>query len=307
MDSRAGISLVGFKNPDSIRLFHEEQCLQKENGPCFELSYQWDSKQTAGMSFLKGHILSGHVPCPGGTFLPNLGSRNRENLQKSLNVIRKSAGITASFGGQVLVLHAGYTMDDLVYREYRLRQATLDALPGELGEVWLKKGTVCRADYTAIPAYRKYLFNTIENLIRAKELCRAEGINLAVENLNPRITYLFQTIEEFDLLLKEIPDIHICLDLGHLWISSLVHDFNFIEGVEAFLNTERVITTHIHDNASTLTPEIYIGDDHSDLGTGRIPLNQAVNLIASKSRANMVIETKANPLENYNYLRNLLR
>ena len=127
-----------------------------------------------------------------------------------------------------------------------------------------------------------------------------------MENLNPRITYLFQTIEDFHLLLKEIPDIRICLDIGHLWISSLVHNFDFIKGVEAFLKTERVITTHIHANASTLTPEIYIGDDHGDLGSGNIPLEQAVKLIAAKSQANIMIETRANPLANYNYIKNIL-
>ena len=100
------------------------------------------------MSFLRGQVLSGHAPCPAGTFLPNLGSRNRENLEKSFNVIRESAVTTAYFEGEILVLHAGYTMDDLVYRDYRLRQATLDALPDELGDVWLKEGAVCRGDYT---------------------------------------------------------------------------------------------------------------------------------------------------------------
>ncbi len=306
LDNKIGISLVAFKNVESIREFFEKHCLKTDDSPFFELSYIWNQKQTEKMSFLKGRVLSGHAPCPGGNFLPNLGSDNPEVIDRSIESLIESAKTTASFGGSILVLHAGYTMDALVYRQYEQRKAVLDKLTEQHNYLWIKEGAVCRPEYTKADFYLKYLQRTIKNIRKAMRICREEGVKLAVENLNPRLTYLFQTSDDLKILLNEIPDASICIDIGHLWISSLIHNFNFLEQLADILETGRVVSSHIHDNESRLIPDVYIGDDHGTIGTGNIPMKQAIELIESKSDANLIIEVKNNPLENYIHLMNSL-
>lgn len=55
----------------------------------------------------------------------------------------------------------------------------------------------------------------------AANICNDQGIRLAVENLNPRLTYLFQMPEDFVRMTGEINNLYICVDIGHLFNESV--------------------------------------------------------------------------------------
>jgi sugar phosphate isomerase/epimerase len=119
-----------------------------------------------------------------------------------------------------------------------------------------------------------------------------------VENLNPRLTYLFQLPEELTALAREIPEIVFCVDLGHLWISSLAHGFEFLQGLREILATGRVVSVHVHDNPSTLGPPPVLADDHTLIGSGRVPIGEALSVLARAGSPRLIIESKAPALEN---------
>ena len=125
--------------------------------------------------------------------------------------------------------------------------------------------------------------------------------------MNPRVTYLFQTPADLLALCAADKRIRICLDLGHLWLSSLVHGFGSLRAVEELCRSGRVVTTHIHDNRSRSGPNPVLLDEHRDIGGGNVPLAAAVALIRKLARATLVAETVDSPLENIIALRGLGR
>ena len=251
---------------------------------------------------IKGKVLSGHAPCPGGEYLPNLGSRDVSVIRNSFNSIRASADTVASFGGTILVLHAGYTMNGPVFTEYKKRKKVLEEYEKQSTYLWLKEGSICKPDYVNSEEYKIHMEETLKNLKEAANICIDKGIRLAVENLNPRLTYLFQMPEDFILMTREIKNLSICIDIGHLWISSLVHNFDYFEALNILLSTERVISTHIHDNTSINGSSPHYNDDHGSIGTGNVPVSESVSILVKNSSANLIIEAVSDPLKNLEML-----
>ena len=295
-----GVSLVAFPTVEAVRRFMDEARSLCGHAPVFELSYTTTADFLEAAAFLKGHTLSAHAPCPRAELFPNLGSRDPAVVEKSLEAIRRSAAAAAAFGARTLVLHPGYTTDGMVFSDPRRRLAALDSTADSEGAwLWIKDGSVCRPGYCRSPRYRLHVQTATGNLPRACAVCAAEGVQLAVENLNPRLTYLFQLPGELARLVAGIPELALCVDLGHLWISSLVHGFGFIDGLREILATGRVTTTHVHDNASRLGPPPQFADDHAPVGAGQVPIGEALPLLAAAAVRPLIIESLGPAIESY--------
>jgi sugar phosphate isomerase/epimerase len=308
-----GVSLVAFSSAAAIRRFAVAAWRRYQREALFELSYTSAPALLEELTFLlsgspKGSVVSSHAPCPATELFPNLGSRDPAVVAESLQTIRRSAATAAAFGADLLVLHAGYTTDAGVFSDSRRRLEALAASrdPEDQSWLWLERGTVCRPGYCRSPRYRAHLETAVGNLRQAASLCADHGVRLTVENLNPRLTYLFQLPGELIELVRDIPEIALCVDLGHLWISSLVHGFDFREGLQEMLRTGRVATVHVHDNASTLGPPPALGDDHALIGSGRVPIREALSLLAAAGVRRLVIESPKSALDNYARLLRLL-
>ena len=294
-----GISLAGFRAVEEVRTFQDASRSELGHDPLFELSYTLHEPFLRGISFLRGRVLSVHAPCPGAGFFPNLGSRDAAVRRDALEAIRRSAGTAALFGARLVVLHPGYTLDEAVPVDTVRRLADLASLPDEeQRQVWLPAGSICRRGYCETAGYRLHLEQAIDGLRAADSVCRAEGIELAVENLNPRITYIFQLPSELVELARALPSIRLCVDIGHLWISSLAHGFDFAQGLEEILATGRVRSAHIHDNASRLVPAPALGDDHAPIGSGTVPVREALGRMLRAAVPALIVETTTLPLEN---------
>ncbi len=294
-----GISLAGFHAASAVRSFQDAARTRLGREPLFELSYTLDEPFLRDISFLRGSVLSVHAPCPGGEFFPNLGSRDPAVRRDGLEAVRRSAATAARFGARLVVLHPGYTLDTAVPVDPGRRLAGLAALPEEeRQQVWLADGSICRRGYCGTASYRAHLEQAFDGLGAADAACREAGVELAVENLNPRLTYIFQLPSELGELTRALPSISLCVDIGHLWISSLAHGFVFADGLAEILATGRVRSAHVHDNASRLEPAPVLADDHALVGSGTVPVREAVSALVQSGVPSIVVETTTLPLEN---------
>lgn len=307
MSTITGVSLVAFSNPDEIDSFIEAVEIEKLPPPAFELSYKLKAEELPPLRRLSQRVVSSHAPCPWTEVYPNLGSRDPEVLSESFAAIRQSAEAAAEFGASVLVLHPGYATDERVYADYRRRAEVFERLAETQQEdIWIAKGAICRPEYLASPAYRRHHEETIKNLEHAVVMCRELGLELAVENLNPRMTYLFQLPSELLEAVRAVDGLSVCLDLGHLWISSIVYGFDYLDAITQTASCGHLVTTHIHNNESTIHGEIVLEDDHRPLTSGKAPIGEAVGRLRKAGVERYMIESVSKPLENYRALLGML-
>jgi sugar phosphate isomerase/epimerase len=304
---RTGLSLAGFRSADEVKRFQEAARAALGPEPYFELSYTLGEGFLRGLGFLKDSVLSVHAPCPADEFFPNLGSRDPGVRRESIEMIRRSAGTAAGFGAGRVVVHPGYACDSRVPVDPGRRLAALKPVADrEQRGLIASEGSISGRGYCESAVYRAHLQAAIDGLGAATAVCKGEGIALAVENLNPRITYLFQLPSELAALAGALPGIGVCADVGHLWISSLAHGFAFSDGLTRILATGRVIAAHIHDNASRLGPPPVFSDDHALIGSGNVPIESGLRLLLEARVADLILETTTVPLENLRRLSALL-
>ena len=308
MPLKIGISLVAFKNIDSVESFMEY--FEDNNIPSyFELSYTLTKKDIKTLAFLKGKTLSVHAPCPSTEYYPNFGSSNSEIVKNSFETLKKSAETAADFGGDIVVLHPGYTLDVPVYSDYQKRKALLEENKKEHEYIRTKEGGICKPEYVKTDLYRNHILTTVENLKHAAEVCEERGVSLAIENLNPRITYLFQIPDDLIFALENMKDIGVCLDLGHLWISSLLYRFNYLKAVKKLAETGRVLTVHVHNNYSefgepsidkqkTSNKKAVFSDDHNPFWMGNAPIDDALKVLKNSGVKRFIIESVTEPKKN---------
>jgi len=306
MNNRTGLSLVSLHSPAEVEEFSDLYFRKTGKHPFFELSYQMDSRFIGDVSFVEGNVLSGHAPCPGEKYLPNLGSRDTVVVRESLDSIGRSADTVTSFGGEILVLHAGYTLDSPVYTEYAKRKKVLEEYEKQSPYLWLKEGSICKPNYGSSEEYSVHMDETLKNLKKAANICMERGVKLAVENLNPRLTYLFQMPEDFIRLTEEIANIFICVDMGHLWISSLVHGYDYFDALKILTSTGRVVNAHIHDNNSVSGNIPRYSDDHGSFGTGTVPIEESISVLVKNSSTNLIVEAASEPVKNLEILESMV-
>lgn len=308
MNNKTGLSIVSLHSSVEVDEFSKLWYKKYHKYPGFELSYHMDSQFLDDLRSLpdKIKVLSGHAPCPGGEYLPNFGSRIASVISDSFLSLSQSVDTIASFGGSILVLHAGYTLDSPVFTLYRKRKKVLENYDQNNPYLFIKEGSICSPEYVKSDEYRIHLDEAIENLKKASDLCLEKGVKLAVENLNPRLTYLFQMPEDFIRMTREISNIYICIDIGHLWISSLIHNFNYFDALNSLIATGRVISVHIHDNLSHGGNNSRYSDDHGSIGSGKVPVRESVDILAARSSANLIIEASSDPLKNLELLEELV-
>jgi len=312
MEAAIGLSLIAFPEPEEFRAFYhwiaDKRIFRNlslpgfDAEPVFELSYAMDEKYLEAVSRESARIVSVHAPCPHTEILPNLGSEDSEVVDESLAVIRASAGTASRFGADILVIHAGYATNRRMYTVYERRREVLETENWNSSYIMEPEGMICSPGYCESPGYRRHLERVILNLPRAIGECRKLGVTLAVENINLRITYLPQRPEDMLYISDRVPDVSFCLDFGHLWLSSLVHRFDFLEAAEHIIGTGRVITTHIHNNHSRIQSDPVYSDDHLGVENGNLPFHWIPELLRRGGVKRWIIESGDDPLGSLRFL-----
>jgi len=250
---------------------------------------------------IKGKVLSVHACCPATEYFPNLASKDPPVIAQSLEDMRSTLGTALRFGASIVVMHAGYVTDLAMPSDYRSRSVLL-ARPEFSAKVRFADGSICGSDYCHGEDYLLFASRAKERLIEVATAYAENSVRLAVENLNPRVGYLFHTPEEMVELSVLHPNLDLCLDVGHLFISSFAYGFDFIEGIRTILSTGKVATCHLHSNSSM--PGRF-KDDHHSIDKHAFPIKAVLELLAD-SNANLVLETVEEPSRNSLMLRDMV-
>ncbi len=305
------ISLVALK--DSARLLafqHEYDASGPGRSARYELSYGMSPELLDEFApLVHGRVLSVHASCPRRDSFPNLASADSRVIAQSREDLRLSLDTVLRFGAGIMVLHPGYATDRLVPSEALFRQRMLTDVEFQ-PYIWKSKGSICSPDYVREPRYRDFTNRALKNLVDVAVDCAGRGVKLAIENLNPRVGYLFQTPEEMVSITKTHPELYLCVDIGHLWASSCVYRFDYLDALRAIIATGKVVTSHLHSNPSRCAsnpadPETGVYEDsHSSLDRWEMPYVESIQMLAA-ARVNLVLEVKEEPLRNMLLLQRL--
>ena len=268
----------------------------------FELAYTMSPALLDKIEpLLRTKVLSIHACCPATKFFPNLGSSDHLVIEQSFRDMRSTLDTAVRFGASIVVLHSGYVTDAAIPSDYSARSALLAREEFSVEGRFIE-GSICGPDYNHKESYLHFAARAKDHLCEVAEFYAEKGIRLAAENLNPRIGYLFHTPEEMVELSLLHPNLGICLDVGHLSISSLVYGFDLLEGIETIVSTGKVVTCHLHSNSSRAGR---FRDDHHSIDKHGFPIKAVLKLLAG-SGANLVLETVEEPLRNWFLLEELI-
>ena len=307
------ISIVAFSELDQL-LAVQKQYDELGGGRTarYELSYGLSAAAMETLlDLIVGRVVSVHAACPKTRYFPNLASANARVVDQSMLDLMVSLDTAVRFGADIMVMHPGYATDNPVPSEMLPRAALL---AGEEfhPHIWKKKGSISFPTYVHQQSYRGFAQRAMENLLVLIHESEGSGVRLAVENLNPRAGYLFQTPSEMVEIANVHPNMSLCLDIGHLWASSCVYAFDFLEGLQCIVATGNVITSHLHNNFSS--PPLVLGDpdsgvfedSHVSLDRGNLPYVAAVRILA-EAGVNLVLEVKEEPLHNMMVLQDIVQ
>lgn len=290
-----GISLVGFKTVKEVANFIDSYPDAK-----FELAYNMSTSFLEEVTpLIKGRVLSLHATCPLEDWFANFASFDDEVIKESFDLLERSALTAKSFGAKIIVLHPGYLTNCLVSSNYEGRKALMNG-PEFKPFIGRQEGYIARVDILSTDGYLSHLNAMMPHLDKLTEhLLNDYGITLAVENLNPRAGYLFMQPQEINYFPSNI---HFCLDVGHLWMSSHLFGFDFLDAVKSFMESGRVVSVHLHSNGSNGQ---ILEDTHQALFANNFPALEVINIL-KQYPVNLILETLGHELENAHFLDKLL-
>lgn len=286
-----GMSLVGFKTVSEIASY-----IRLCPDARFELAYNMSERFLQEVDpLVRGRVLSLHACVPSEPCFPNFGSFDPAVLAESRAAVERTAKTAVGYGAGIIVLHPGYLTDKRVGSRYEERSKLMNG-PEFAPYVGRAEGCIARSDLLGMPEYRRRFSHMAEELGELQEvLKRRYGVRIAIENLNPRAGYLNMSPDELDLL---PPDVSLCLDVGHLWISHFVFGFDFLDAVKRYVSDKRLVSMHLHSNRSD---GIVLEDGHNDFNAPGFPSEEIMSIVG-KHDVNLVLETVGNPVENTRYL-----
>lgn len=276
--NKRGISLVGIKDIDTIKR------IRKNYPDCyFELSYlSTPSSLKEILPIVKDRVASIHLLAPVKEYFPNLASA--ASYEWSEKAILENAELAIEIKAENLVLHPGYLVNGLVSRDYQTRLKQLKELDMEK-YMLQKEESVASPSYIQSKEYKKAFSIMVENALVLNEKIKALGLNLTLENLNPRVGYINLHPDE-SMYLASL-GLDLCIDVGHLFINSVVFGFDFLSQTKRLLDTGRVKTMHLHSNPSR---EGYYKDSHLSFDK-YMPYYKEIISYASSKGANLILET----------------
>lgn len=268
----------------------------------FELSYTMSPAFLDEVEpLIAGRMPSLHACCPATRNFPNFASADPSVVAESFSDMEATLLTARRFRAGIAVLHAGYVTDSPMPASFRERKVLLDG-PEFAEDIRHADGAICGPSYNRTDKYRRYATRTMENLVTLATRYAREGVKVAAENLNPRVGYLFHTPDEMVEIASLHPNLGICLDVGHLLISSFAYGFDYLEGLRTIVATGKVFTCHLHSNSSS---PLRFRDDHHSIDRNNFPIGQVLEILAP-SGANLVLELLEDPLRNHLLLRRLL-
>jgi sugar phosphate isomerase/epimerase len=200
-----------------------------------------------------GVQLSVHSPALAKHFL-NLATSNRaaieQTLEETLPVLDRARTDTFFFHGFFLT-EQPITHDMSRYRE------VVGAAMGNgiaLGDSFIMNPRIYSSEL-----YRQHKALLTENFAWLQK--HLPHLTVALENDYPGLGTALQRPED---IIGTIPNLW--LDLGHLWVSSLVHGFNYYRAIDELVANTNIVGVHVNHNFSTPSmPVEELRDSHGHL------------------------------------------
>jgi len=296
---KIAVSSMAFESLDEIFDFFE-RC----PGIYLELGVDLGGKEVEAIA-RRGILASSlHIPCPFENLMPNMASFDPQALEMSLEVINRSLDAAAVCKASVAVLHPGYATDLLLPSDPKSRDVFLKEISGEaICHILDEASATTSAEYPLSSEYRSYMAHLAEKARLAIDMAKRRGITMTFENLNPRYLYLCQSPHDMRFLSDSVDDISFCLDIGHLWISSCAHGFDFYAALSSVLGKGKVTAVHMSNNS---TWGMRFSDDHRHLLEGKVDVKKCLEVILPYKPDFLVIEVKGDPTSDVDLLASIV-
>lgn len=161
-----------------------------------------------------------------------------------------------------------------------------------------KEESVAAPSYIKSEKYKKAFKIMVENALKLNKKINNLGLNLTLENLNPRVGYM-NLLPEESIYLASL-GLDLCIDVGHLFINSIIFGFDCLSQTKLLLDTGRVKTMHLHSNPSHVG---YYKDSHLSFDK-YMPYYKEIISYASSKGANLILESIEEPERNVGLLFN---
>lgn len=194
----------GFKAYSDAKIKYAELSLAVWTGAYEELDFYDHPEKIREIALSQGvEFATFHTPFSGEVSLSHPDINEREEAHK---IIEKAIRAAAKIGIKIMVLHPSCGYDE---------------------------------DY---PDREVYLKQTLNEIKKVNELCRALGVTLAVENMKP--DHICCRSSEMIYLLRNIPDLMVCFDTNH---SLIEKPEEYLDALLAAEMKGRIVATHISD------------------------------------------------------------
>ncbi len=130
---------------------------------------------------------------------------------------------------------------------------------------------------------------------------------IGIENARPYLHYSPYSYAERPDFLKNMilaigrPNVGVALDVGHMWMASKFHRFNFLAGIEQLVPWIKHL--HVHDNFGNAvypherqqTHQIPLGkgDSHMPIGWGNIPFHELMAKVLPNFQGLIILELRS--------------
>ncbi|MBO7146389.1 MAG: TIM barrel protein [Lentisphaeria bacterium] len=194
-----------------------------------------------------------------------------ENTKETFEAIEQNLTLFDSLNIHETVFHGGL-MSDLSPEAFGHGKSYFECMQAVYrNELAMWDGHCLNRDFRDLPEYKERLLILKENLRTLRN--RYPEFTICLENDYPAFGSLDMLFDELNTL--EHP---LCLDTGHLWISSFLFDLNFHDQIELAMGSGMVAMTHFHASYCTsAVPKKDWTDGHRRLNVD----NQEMNLPAA--------------------------
>ena len=228
-----------------------------------------------------GLPMSVHAPVV-GDFSLNLATD--KNLDIVFEAFEKNAAFMRKYNITRSVFH-GFSMCDEPVPRMRCIEDYRTTLRRSCRDEFLFKGTWLNIDFSHLEEY-KIRQNILKNNL-AELRKRYPDLLFCIENDFP--VYGYSNMRMTQMQIYEHP---VCLDIGHLYASALLFDFDFFEEMEYALQNLDIQMVHFHNSLmSADIPKKEITDGHQRLVTpSKMNWQQALKLLLKYNIYNFILE-----------------
>ncbi len=187
-------------------------------------------------------------------YMLNLAGKNFDIIH---NEIKNTVKYLETFNTNIFFFHGFFMTDKPIENNmHNYKKMLTDSIPGEYR---IGNSIVMNPKFLDTPKFQEYKNTFKINYKKLKSLY--PELIVTIENDYPGIGSGFQRIND----IKECID-NLWFDIGHLWCSSILHEFDFYKAADELISDMNIIGVHLNHNLTPQNaPKDQIYDSHTHL------------------------------------------